>query len=100
MDFEKSFNSDKYIVLFILGTFIIIATCMIFASITMVTKRREIAAFGAQQMMPIAQEGMEKMSPTIGKVGGEIAKNMVPVYGEIAKEISKGIKEGLKDDEK
>ena len=41
---------------------------------------------------------IEKMAPTIGKVGGEIAKNMAPVYGEIAKEISKGIKEGLKEE--
>ena len=46
-------------------------------------KRREIIAFQTQQVMPVAQEGMEKMAPTMGNV---------------AKEISKGIKEGLKED--
>lgn len=46
--------------------------------------RREMTAFSAQQVMPVAQEGIDKMSPTIGKA---------------AKEITKGVKEGLKDDE-
>ena len=82
-----------------LGAFIIIATCMISFAIFMVTKRREMLAFGLQQVMPVAKEGMEEIAPTIGKVGSEIAKNMAPAYGEIAKEISKGIKEGLKNDE-
>ena len=46
--------------------------------------RREMTAFSAQQVMPVAQEGIDKMSPTIGKAAGTIAK---------------GVKEGLKDDE-
>lgn len=45
---------------------------------------RDIAAFQAQQAMPVAQESIEKMSPTMGNA---------------AKEIAKGVKEGLKDDE-
>ena len=60
--------------------------------------RREIMAYTTQQVMPVAQEGIEKMAPTIGKAGASIAKEMAPVYGSIAKEISKGIKEGLKDE--
>jgi hypothetical protein len=44
---------------------------------------REIAAFNAQQHMPIAKESAEKMAPTAGKV---------------AKEITKGIKSGLEDE--
>lgn len=47
--------------------------------------KREITAYTVQQTMPIAQEGIEKMAPTIGKAAGTIAK---------------GIKEGLKDSEK
>lgn len=47
--------------------------------------RREITAYTTQQVMPVAQEGIEKMTPTISKASGQIAK-----------EISKGIKEGLK----
>ena len=35
--------------------------------------------------MPIAQEEMKKMAPTIGKTGASIAKEMAPAYGEIAK---------------
>lgn len=46
--------------------------------------KREMTAFSAQQVMPVAQEGVEKMAPTVGKAAGEIAK---------------GVKEGLKDDE-
>lgn len=45
--------------------------------------RREITAYTTQQVMPIAKEGIEAMAPTVGTV---------------AKEITKGIKDGLKDD--
>ena len=44
---------------------------------------REIRAFQAQQGMPVAKEGIEKMAPTAGVV---------------AKEITKGIKEGMNED--
>jgi len=98
IEFEKRFNSSKSIPFFMFGGFIIVASCMISFSIYMITKRREITAFTLQQVMPVAQEGMEKMAPTIGKVGKTIGKEMAPVYGEVAKEISKGIKEGLKKD--
>lgn len=91
-DFSKSQNIA-------LGIFIIITTCMISGSIYMISRQREITAFQLQQVMPVAQEGMEKMAPTIGKIGKEITDEMAPAYGKIAKEISKGIKEGLKDDE-
>ena len=75
-------------------------TCM-FSGITYLsTKQREILAYHAQQVMPVAKEGMEKVAPTLGKVGASIAKEMAPVYGDIAKEISKGIKDGLKDEDK
>ena len=68
----------------------------------MMAKRREMLAFGLQQVMPVAQEGIEKIAPTMTKVGKEMVKGMAPAYGEMAKEISKGIKEGLngKDEEK
>ena len=62
-----------------------------------IAHRREITAFTTQQVMPVAQEGIEKMTPTIGKAGASIAKEMAPVYGEAAKEIAKGIKEGLNE---
>lgn len=46
-------------------------------------KRREIMAFQAQQVAPLAKEGIEKATPVMGKAAGSIAK-----------EISKGIHEG------
>ena len=66
-----------------IGGFILFATCMIAGSIFLFSKRREIAAFTAQQVMPIAKEGIDEMAPTVGNA---------------AREISRGIKEGLKDD--
>ena len=103
-DFNKDFDSYDSIPFYMIGGFIIIASCMIAGSIYMTTRQREILSFHTQQVMPVAQEGIEKMAPTIGKAGASIAKEMAPAYGEMAKEISKGIKEGLskdsKDDEK
>ena len=74
-----------------------IASCMIGGFVFTISKRREMMAFSMQQVMPVAQEGMEKMEPTLSKVGSRMMKNMAPAYGEMAKEISKGIKEGLKE---
>lgn len=51
----------------------------------MTSHGREIYAFNAQQRMPIAKEGIEKMAPSVGTA---------------AKEIAKGVKEGLKDENK
>lgn len=96
---NNTISSSKYIPFYILGGFIIIASSMISFSIYTFAKRREILAFSTQQVMPIAQEGIEKMAPTIGKSGASIAKEMAPVYGSIAKEISKGIKDGIKETE-
>ena len=64
------------------GIFITIVGCMIRF---VVGNQRQIMAYQVQQGMHIAQEGMEKMAHSMGNA---------------AKEIAKGIKEGLKDDEK
>ncbi len=97
--FSKNIGSAASIPLFMIAAFVISSTLMIFGFIFMISKRREITAFGVQQVMPIAKEGIEKMAPSIGKAGKSIAKEMAPVYGDIAKEISKGIKDGLKTEE-
>lgn len=88
--FENIFNSasdtiskGRYTPFYIFGAFIIIVSCMISLAIFMFAKKREITAFTVQQTMPLAQEGIEKMAPTVGNA---------------AKEITKGIKEGLSDD--
>ena len=96
-DFNKNFDSHDSVPFFMLGAFVMIASCMFGGFVFTISKRREMLAFSVQQVMPVAQEGMEKMEPTISKVGSRMMKNMAPAYGEMAKEISKGIKEGLKE---
>ena len=109
IDYQKKFNSYDSTKYFMFGGFIIIVSIMFSGSIYMFTKRREIVAFTTQQVMPIAQEGIEKITPTMAKTAkkmveevgptvGEIAKDMAPVYGKIAKEVTKGIKEGMKEE--
>ena len=54
-----------------------------------IAHRREIRAYTIQQTMPVTQEAIDKMAPTVGSAAGTIAKG-----------ITSGIKEGLKDEEK
>lgn len=68
-----------------LGVFICIATCMISGSVFIFAKQRHIVAFRAQQVMPVAKEGIDEIAPTIGNAAGEI---------------SKGIKKGLEGKDK
>lgn len=51
-----------------------------------IAHRREITAFTVQQTMPIAQEGIEKMTPTVADAAGSISKS-----------VSKGITEGINE---
>ena len=73
-------------ILILIGLGLIPSTLMISCVIFFIYKRREIAVFTTQQTMPIAQEGIEKMAPTIGEAAGTIGK-----------EIAKGIKEGINE---
>ncbi len=83
-DINDSFKTAENNVTLFKALAILIFCSVTGAGVIMTAKRREIAAFNAQQIMPVAQEGIEKMAPSAGTV---------------AKEISKGIKEGLKDDQ-
>lgn len=85
-DFNKEFDSFDSIPFYMIGGFIIAASGMIAFSIFMFAKRREILAFSAQQVMPVAQEGIEKMAPTVGNAVGTIGKSL-----------AKGIKEGINE---
>ncbi len=49
---------------------------MIAVSIYTFAKRREILAFSAQQVMPVAKEGIEKMTPTVSKSVEEITRGI------------------------
>ena len=59
------------------------------AVILVIAHKREITAFTVQQTMPLMQEGVEKITPTVSNAAGSIAK-----------EISKGIQEGKNEAEK
>lgn len=91
-DFNKSFDSHGSIPFYMFGAFIIIASGMISFVIYMYAKRREVLAFGAQSVVPVAKEVVEDVAPTIGKAGKTIAKELAPGLGSIAKEVSQGIK--------
>lgn len=95
-EFRENGFSEKYyelqsqldkefpaIALIMLGGFVTIVSCGFSISVFMSTKRRELSAYQVQQMRPIAEEGIEKMSPAVGAA---------------AKEIAKGIKEGIKEE--
>ena len=84
---------------YMFGVFVIISSLMISGFVFMITKRREMLAFSMQQVMPVATEGLEKVAPTVTKVGSKMMKDMAPAYGEVAKEIAKGIKEGTDEEE-
>ena len=81
--FNKKYESSSCIPFYMAGGFIIAFSLLMSGSIYMIAKRREILAFSTQQVMPVAKEGINKMAPTMGKV---------------AKEVTKGRKDGLKDD--
>ena len=85
-DTKNKISTSKYVVFYMVGGFIMVATCMISFVLYIMLKRREIVAFTTQQAMPLAQEGIEKMSPTIGNAAGTIGKSL-----------AKGIKEGINE---
>lgn len=76
--------AKRYYFLSFIGIGVIFMGGMIALAFYVIAKRREILAFTTQQVMPVAQEGIEKIAPTIGNAAGTIAK---------------GIKEGLKDED-
>lgn len=75
-NFDKEFDSFDSYIYFGVGIFIIILAFIISILIIIFAKKREITAFTMQQTMPLAQEGIEKMTPTIGKAAGTIARDI------------------------
>ena len=75
-EFNKKFDSFTSIPFYMFGGFAIVASFMAFTSIYAFAKRREITAFTTQQVMPVAKEGMDEVSPNVGKMAKEIAKGI------------------------
>ena len=81
----------KYLIFYYIGASIIVFSCLIAGIFYLIAKKREIKAFTIQQTMPVTQEAIEKMAPTIGNAAGTVGK-------DIAQGIASGIKEGIRDD--
>lgn len=79
----KEIRDIRYIPFFIGGFFTLFVAGMASLMFVMITKRREIMSYQMQDVRPIAEEGIEKMAPSAGKV---------------AKEVAKGIKKGLDEE--
>lgn len=96
-------EAKNYIPLSVFGGVILFIGGMISLSIYLIAKKRDISAFAIQQSMPLAQEAIEKMAPTIGEAGKTVIDKVGPsignTAGSIAKGITKGIKDGLKDED-
>lgn len=104
-EFKLNNNYDKveaknYIPLSVFGGVIIFIGGMISLSIYLIAKKRDISAFAIQQSMPLAQEVIGKMAPTIGDAGKTVIDKVGPSIGSAAGSIAKGIKDGLKDEDK
>lgn len=104
-EFKLNNNYDKveaknYIPLSVFGGVIIFIGGMISLSIYLIAKKRDISAFAIQQSMPLAQEVIGKMAPTIGDAGKTVIDKVGPSIGNAAGSIAKGIKDGLKDEDK
>ncbi len=104
-EFKLDNNYDKveaknYIPLSVFGGVVIFIGGMISLSIYLIAKKRDISAFAIQQSMPLAQEAIEKMAPTIGDAGKTVIDKVGPSIGSAAGNIAKGIKDGLKDEDK
>lgn len=85
---SSSQNMDNYWMIDI-GIFVIIVSFIIALFLYFLSKMREIQAYNVQSSMPIAKEGIEEMTTTVSNAAGEVAKS-----------VSKGIKDGLSDDNK
>ena len=73
--FDKE-NNKSYIGFFGGVAFIVVLFGGIAGSLYFIAYRRNITAFTVQQTMPIAQEGLQEIAPTLGKVSEEISKGI------------------------
>lgn len=73
--FDKE-NNKSYIGFFGGVAFVVVLFGGIAGSLYFIAYRRNITAFTVQQTMPIAQEGLQEIAPTLGKVSEEIYKGI------------------------
>lgn len=78
----------KYKTFYFLGGGTTIVAVLVAGVLFFITKRREIRAFNIQQQMPVNQEAITKMAPTIGNAAGIVGQ-------DLASGISSGIQQGI-----
>lgn len=83
--YDIAYAKSYYFLVFI-GIVVIVLGGMISLMFYIIAKRREIKAFTIQQSMPLAQEGIEKITPTVANAVESIAEG-----------ISRGINNGKND---
>lgn len=74
--FKGIFGSFGFFALGGFMTFIGFTMTIIGLSLIITSHRREISAYTTQQSMPIMQEGIEKITPTVADAAGTIAKSI------------------------
>lgn len=74
--YERKSESFSCIPYYMIGTFIILFSIMISILLFVTAKRREIIAFQAQQAMPVVKEGIEEISPALGKATKNVINNI------------------------
>ena len=82
-------SAMKNMVVMIIGSLLSmvgLGTSAVGGILMFVAHGREIKSFTTQQVMPIAQEGIDKMTPTVSNAAESVAKS-----------VSKGIAEGKKE---
>lgn len=65
--------------------FISLVLLMVGGFLLFIGNRREIAAFNAQQVLPVEREIIDEMTPTIANSAGEIAKSVKKGLKEVEK---------------
>ncbi len=60
--------------------------------------QKKILAYQMGSVLPVMMEGIEKATPKMTKLAKDVNEEIAPEYGKVAKEVAKGIKEGLKEE--
>lgn len=74
--YKRKSESFSCILYYMVGTSIILFSIIISISLFLIAKRREIIAFQAQQAMPVVKEGIEEISPALGKAAKDVINNI------------------------
>lgn len=74
--FYNKISLTKYYIYYFIGSGIIGMAIIIALSVYFIAKKREIQAFSIQQTMPVAQEAIDEIAPTIGNAAGIIGQGI------------------------